>query len=292
MNGTEHPETEQLVAYAEQPESVEHRPVGLHLAVCTQCRRELETRYSLRQHAGWIATETGESSDQIVDFFHDRLSGQVAAELRDSINQNPAMLREALHYARHHVAMQRNVETPEVPMAKHSVWNDIKRTIIESLKFETPVWKLIPLAVVLVAVVSVFSGLEYQSQGLQVARVIKFDDQPGIQFVSQESQPGIGFFSNAKETSIPFEGVSVQMERAGEIAFTWPVIDGAKNYRFKLQVFRNGETVVLGRYLGSKPEAVIKLVDPPGQHRYEWVLAGDTINKQSFQTTGGFVVVR
>ena len=296
MNGIEHLETEQLIAYSEQPESVKHRDVGLHLASCGQCRKDLDALSNLRRHAGWISTNLTESSDEIEgemsDLLNNRLSGQAAAELRERIKQNPAMLREALHYARHHVAMQRNVQAPKVSMKGLSVWGSFKKLIVRSLQFETPVWKLVPVAVVLVAVVTVFGGLQNPGQTLQVAKLVRFDDQPTIQIFAQETQPGIGFFSNTKHTSIPFEGVSVQMQNDQEIVFSWPAIDNAQNYRLKLQVFRNGETVILGRYSGEKTGAIIQLPEPPGQHRYEWVLTGDTINKQSFQTTGGFVVAR
>ena len=296
MNGVEHPESEQLIAYSEQPESVEHQAVGLHLASCGQCRMDLETSTNLRRHAGWISTNLTESSDDIEgemsDLLNNRLSGQAAAELRERIKQNPAMLREALHYARHHVAMQRNVQVPKVSRTGLSVWDSVKRLIIQSLQFETAVWKLVPVAVVLVAVVTVFGDLQKEGQPLQAAKLVRFDDQPTIQIFAQESQPGIGFFSNTKQTSIPFEGVSVQIKNDQEIVFSWPAIDNAQYYHLKLQVFRNGETVILGRYSGEKPGAIIKLPEPPGQHRYEWVLTGDTINKQSFQTTGGFVVTR
>lgn len=296
MNGVEHPETEQLIAYSEQPESVEHQAVGLHLASCGQCRMDLETSTNLRRHAGWISTNLTESSDEIEgemsDLLNNRLSGQAAVELRKRIKQNPANLQEALHYARHHVAMQRNVQALKVSMAGLAVLDRVKRLIIQSLQFETPVWKLIPVAVALLAVVTVFGDLQKQGQTLQVAKLVRFDDQPTIQFVTQETQPGIGFFSSTKQTSIPFDGVSVQMKNDQEIVFSWSAIDNAQNYRLKLQVFRNGETVILGRYSGEKPGAMIKLPEPPGQHRYEWVLTGDTINKQAFQTTGGFVVTR
>lgn len=296
MNGAEHPETEQLIAYSAQPESVDHQAVGLHLASCGQCRKDLQASSNLRRHAGWISTKLSESSDEtgreMSDLLNNRLSGQAAAELRERIKQNPEMLREALHFARHHIAMQRNVQAPKVSRTGLSVWGSVKRLIIQSLQFETPVWKLIPIAVVLVAVVTVFGGLQEQGQTLQVAKLVRFDDQPTMQIFAQESQPGIGFFSNTKQTSIPFEGISVQIKNDQELVFSWPPIDNAENYRLKLQVFRNGETVILGRYSGEKPGAIIKLPEPPGQHRYEWVLTGDTINKQSFQTTGGFVVTR
>ena len=296
MNLEAHPETDQLVAYSEQPESVQHQTVGLHLAVCEQCRKDLQALSSLRQHAGWISADMTESSDEmhgdVSDLLHDRLSGQAVAGLRDRIKQNPVLLREALHHARHHVAMQHRVRAAEISQKSYSMLQHVKDLIVRFFQIETPVWKLMPLAVVLVAIVSVFSSLLNPQQNLQVAKLVRFDDQPAIQFVAQESQPGIGFFANAKQTSIAFDGVSVQMKNDREIVFSWPEIKGAINYRLKLQVFRNGATVVLGRITGDKPEGIIKLAEPPGQHRYEWVITGDTIDKRSFQTTGGFVVMQ
>ena len=271
MNNSEHPETEQLVAYSERPESLQHQSTGLHLASCGQCRIDLETLSKLRRHAAWISTDLPESSDEVMeeisDLLNNRLTQQAAAELRIRIKKNPTMLREALHHTRHHVAMQRNVQVAKILSSSHSWWHRVKSVITQSLQIEAPVWKLIPLAVVLVAVVAVFGNLRQQAQSLQVAELISFDDQPTIQFVAQESQPGIGFFSNTKLTSIPFKGVSIRMLSDEEITFSWPVIDNALSYHLKLQVFRHGETVVLGRYTGKEPTATIKLLERPGQHR-------------------------
>jgi hypothetical protein len=82
----------------------------------------------------------------------------------------------------------------------------------------------------------------------------------------------------------------VQLENSNKLVFSWPAVDDALIYQLKLQVFRDGETVVLGRVSSSNPGAVIELAEPLTQHRYEWVLSGDTQDKQSFQTSGGFVV--
>ncbi len=296
MNHVEHPDTGQLIAYSEKSESSQHQAVGLHLATCGLCRLDLQAMTGLRQHVSRMSRDPIETSDETLDemsdLIHNRLNQREAAELRDRIKQDPAMLREALHYARHHVAMQGSVRVPEVPIAGGSWWSRVTDMVVQSLQFEAPVWKMLPVAVVLFAVVAVFYDLQEPVQPVQVARLINFDDQPSIQFVAQESQPGIGFFANNKQTSMPFEGVSVEMENHEEVIFSWPAIENARIYHLKLQVFRNGETVILGRYSGKESEAIIKLSEPPGQYRYEWVLSGDTIDKQSFQTMGGFVMAQ
>ena len=295
MNNAEHPETEQLFAYSEQPESIELQAVGLHLATCGQCRVDLQTMSGLRQHVGAMSRDQSESPDNIEhdvsDLLHNRLDRQTAAELRVRVRRNPAMLREALHFARHHVAMQKSVREPETQKRRILWWRKVANVIRQSLQFEAAVWKMIPVAAVLLAVVTVFVDQQHQPTS-QLARLIEFDSKPTMQFFAQQSQPGIGFFANTRQTSIPFEGVSLTINNDEEIAFSWPAIENVQNYRLKLQVFRNGEAVVLGRYAGEEPSAVIKLSEPAGRHRYEWVLSGDTIDKRSFQTSGGFVIVQ
>ena len=296
MSGTKHPETEQLIAYSERPESVELQSVSLHLAGCGQCRMDLQALSSLRQHAGWISTGSEDLSVDIAievdDLVHQRLSASAAVDLRERIKQNPAELKQALHYARHHTAMKKQVNKAVIKLPEISLAGRLKQRLTAFLQFETAVWKLIPLTVVLVAVVTLFGESFLQPTSIQLAKVIHFKDQARIQFVTQESQPGIGFFANSAQSSRPFEGVSVVLNNDREMTFSWPVIKDATNFQLKLQVFRDGETVVLGRVSSKDTNAVIRLLEDPGQHRYEWVLTGDTINKQSFQATGGFVVTQ
>jgi len=292
MNNKAHPDTELLVAYAEQPESVERQAIGLHLAGCGQCRKDLEVLSSLRQHAGWISADPVETSEPIADLLQGRLSEQAATELRERIKQDPLLLRQSLHYARHHLAMLHRLQVPEESLNIVSRWDSIKNMIVQSLQFQAPVWKMVPVAVVLVAVVTLFSVVQNLQQPDQLARIVSFEDQPTIQFVSQTPQPGIGFFANAGQTSRAFGGVIARLGNDREIAFSWPDIDGAIVYGLKLKKFQDGESVVLGRVTSNQPNATIKLSEALSQHRYEWVLSGDTIDGQSFQSTGGFVVTR
>jgi len=297
MHSIEHPDSEQLTAYLESPEQAKRQATGLHLASCMQCRSDLQALSSLRQHGPWIglgSIKTGatESSDLIPDLVHGRLSEPAAEELRNSIKNDPELLREALHYARHHVAMQKDVEAPQISISEDSFWHKTKQLVLRFLQIETPVWKLAPVAIVLIAVVAIFSGVWNQHQAMQVADIIKFEDQSTIQFVSQEQQPGIGFFANSKQMDMPFDGVSLHLETDRKLDFSWPAIDGATHYRLKLQVFRDGETVVLGRVSSNEPAATMILPEALTQHRYKWILSGDTSDGQSFQTTGGFVVKR
>lgn len=292
MNSIEHPESEQLAAYLANPDLAEQQATGLHLASCTQCRSDLQALASLRQHAPWIASGSNGSPDLISDLIHNRLSDEAAVELRSNIKNDPKRLREALHYARHHVAMQKDVEAPQISVNEGSFWDTSKRLLARLLQVETPVWKLAPVAAVLIAGVMLFNGVQNQENTMQVAHIIRFQDQPTIQFVSHEIQPGIGFFANSKQTNKPFGGLSLHMGTDREVVFSWPAIDAATHYRLKLQVFRDGETVVLGRVTSTVPAATILLPEPLTQHRYEWILTGDTDDGHSFQTTGGFVVGR
>ena len=297
MNHKDHPETAQLIAYSEQPETIALQAVGLHLASCGSCRKELQAMSDLRQHAGWISINPDKYAEDIAievdDLMHRRLSESQATELRQRVKQSPEALRQALHYARHHTAMAAQMSTiANTKNPSLSIIEGIKNRILGCLRFETPVWKLIPVTIVLVTVVTLLNHDLFQSGSLPLAKVVHFKDQASIQFVAQDLQPGIGFFANAMQTSEGFEGVSISMTGDREMAFSWPEIKAATSYNLKLQVFKNGETVVLGRVSGKDNNAVISLSEAPSQHRYEWVLTGDTISKQSFQATGGFVVTR
>lgn len=248
---------------------------------------------ALRNHAGRIESDSSRDSEQatneISDLLHGRLTTEEATKLRERIKRDPQLLDQALHYSRHHVAMQNQTQAVETQKPASSFRQSFVDTVIRFFQFETAVWKLAPLAAVLIVVV-MFNGLQ-RSQERQLPGIVQFEDQSGLVFVAQETQPGIGFFANTRQIAEPFEGVTLHLNSPREIVFSWPEIDGALNYRLKLQVFRNGETLVLGNALSKQPQARIQLQEPLGQHRYEWILTGDTVDKQSFYASGGFVAL-
>ena len=76
------------------------------------------------------------------------------------------------------------------------------------------------------------------------------------------------------------------------LRLSWPEIPEANDYNLKLQVFRDGETRVLTRQTLNSTLVEVQLDEPLTQHRYEWILSGNTRDNRSFQANGGFVITR
>ena len=301
MNPIDHPAVLQLLQLSKAPEKPEYRELRLHLATCSQCRGQLETLSSLRQHAGGLRVESNQAvepdlADQISDLVQGRLQPKAADRLRQKIKQSPASLRAALHYASHDAAMQAEIKTgiqaPVQPVAADSFVEQCKQILNRWLHIQTPVWKLVPVAAVLIAgftVVMTQQGEPYP--GLAPA-ILSFQDNLRMRFVGQETQPGIGFFAGAQQDSKPYGTVSINLIDRQSLHFSWPAVDDALTYTLKLQVFRSGEKIVLDQLSTQATQASIHLSEPLTRHRYEWVLSGNTANHRSFQTSGGFVVNR
>lgn len=138
--------------------------------------------------------EPGEPSAPIFDLLQHRISDPQASNLREQIKQDPKLLRQALHYASHHAAMRRSVATPLPATPADSIWRKMKQNIGNWLQYQTPVWQVVPVAAVLIAVITVLSIQQQKPQQNQLARLINFEDTPTIQFIAQNAQPGIDFF--------------------------------------------------------------------------------------------------
>ena len=124
----------------------------------------------------------------------------------------------------------------------------------------------------------------------QAMRVIAFQDNPVLQYSTQDTQPGIGFFSQVGADSKPFAGMTIELQAEDRLRLSWPEIPGVSDYNLKLQVFRDGQTRLLARRQLDSTVAEIQLDEPLTQHRYEWVLSGNTLDQGSFQANGGFVI--
>jgi hypothetical protein len=122
------------------------------------------------------------------------------------------------------------------------------------------------------------------------AQIVAFQDKQTLRYASQETRPGIGFFSQQAADAEPFEGMNIELLEGNRLRLSWPEIPMATGYNLKIQVFRDGETRVLARQSSTSAEVELLLEQALTQHRYEWVLSGDTSDSRSFQTNGGFVV--
>lgn len=295
MNTSKHLSDNELVEYLKAPQQARFEQMRLHLATCSDCRGLCELTTQLRQHSHLLNSGGSEEHDDISDLMHGRLSTQQAAELKRCIKQEPATLKAALHYASHHIAMQnqsRAEGTSDRSVSGPALLSRLSGIFKHWMLIETPIWKMAPVAAVFVMVISLFMIQNKDQNLFESGLVVSYQDNPLIQFVAQESQPGIGFFSDVKKHSKPFGNMEIQLKDNHAIQFTWKAVDDAQDYRLKLQVFRNGEMVVIGQVSSSESKALLRLADPLSPNRHEWVLSGNTTDGRAFQTSGGFVIKR
>lgn len=291
MDPSQHPEDDLIQDYLKTPEAGDFSALRLHLAGCSYCRRRTEITALLRTQGEWLETDAVAADARVDDYFSGRLETAEADSLRDEIKKDPARLRAALHYASHARSM-REIDQRAAPPAAPADSESIGARIGHWLGFGLPRWQMAPVLAVLMALAIVLLVQLDPSQSGGETRVIAFADDPVVKFVSQQRQPGIGFFSQQNIDSRPFAGMTIEIPTPDTLRFSWPEIERASGYNLKLQVFRDGETLVLTRQNLNLSTTEVVIDEGLTQHRYEWVLSGNTSDERSFQASGGFVVTQ
>lgn len=288
MDSSQHPQDQIIQDYLKHPDAAAFDELRLHLAACSYCRRRTEVTAMLREHGHWLEAEPVTADPRVAELLAGKLDPPQAGLLQAEIKQDPSRLRAALHYASHAVAMR---ELTASPAPQKSIGAGLLSLIKSWLNFEAPLWQMAPVVAVVMTVAILLVNQYYPPLTGDAARIVVFDDNPTLQFASQESQPGIGFFDQGVKSK-PFAGVDIELLDGNRLRLSWPEIADANDYNLKIQVFRDGETRLLAkqRLDGNSTELLID--EPLTQHRYEWVLSGDTRDNRSFQSNGGFVVTR
>ena len=289
MEPSEHPSDRLIQDYLEAPEAAAFAGLRLHLAACRHCRRRTELTAMLRDQGHWLETDAGEADPRLADLLAGRLDQDQAGLLRQEIKKDPAALRAALHYVSHAQAMD---TITAVEKQAESPWSMTLARVKQWLSFEAPLWQVAPALAVVMTVAVLLVNQQDSGQPGGRTEIVAFQDHPVLQFAGHETQPGIGFFSQQGVNAQPFGGVAIERLADNRLRLSWPEIPGAKGYNLKLQVFRDGETRVLTRQTLSSTAVELQLEEPLTQHRYEWILSGDTRDNRSFQAKGGFVITR
>lgn len=287
MNPSQHPADPIMQEYLERPDAAAFEALRVHLAVCGYCRRRAELTALLQNHGEWLESEPVEEDPRLAELLAGRLDAARAERLRAELRQDPARLRAALHFASHSQAMRAGNAALDAPPARRRGW---PATIRGWLGFEAPLWQSVPATALVLALALLL--LQQAALPPDAARIVAFDDTPRLQFLSQQSQPGIGFFSQPGSAVESFDGMRIELLGERRLRLSWPAIEAASGYNLKLQVFRDGETRVLARHSLEANSIELQLDEALTQHRYEWVLSGDTRDQRSFQAKGGFVVLR
>ncbi len=299
MNQDTHPPLEQLIAFSEDPTSPQHAGMGRHLADCVDCRQRLAQldiiSQSLRVNppTGETDAHTTALSDELLQAIDDN---QLHDSQRRLLDDDPAALKAALHYAIHAPAMQRHLARPAGTTLPAGTGAQAKNPglLQRLLGWRPPAWAALPLtataafALALVVIPPQLSPDSAQHQpGLIVA---SYSDRQALVLQDPAADlPGMGFFHGAEGREIPFDGLQLSYSRTDGLSANWVPVDNAKNYQLRLsRIATQGQQRIAETRVNQPPARFAQLRPRPG--RYRWQLTGQLHSGERFRASGGFVV--
>ena len=308
MNTTTHPNTEALAAFLADPQAAEFEELSLHLASCGDCRSQVKVLSALQENPAIIDSAyrqpaAGDTADleqamqqQQIEYYVDgQLQGEEKQHTATLLQDNPLALKAALHYACHSSAMRGkaagslNGSTSGQRSKNRREHLAFMTAVRHWLRLRTPVWLAVPTtAIVTVTLLLVLLPRTPHYAG--DFTIASYQDNAVIQFQKKNQSPGIGFFSNAHKTIKPYNNMQVKLVSGHSIALFWPAVEKAKSYTLRLQMFKNGQKITLGEVTTTTTHAEFTNIDTNANLRYEWVLSGETTDKKTFYTSGGFVI--
>lgn len=311
MATSTHPQAEELDAYTRDPGLEDYRQLRLHLAVCPDCRQQVDILTSLQRNLHEIqarrfaeaVSEDGAFShimdEQLIERYVD---GELEAEQRDSvagyINDNAMAMKAALHYASHGNQMKIAFEKDGGEIYRKDTHsrgpvglensNTSRSSRFHCLKLRYPVWLTVPLTAVCAGLLT--AVILPQTRLVETpTMVVAYQDNPVMQFRKAVSAPGIGFFSGATKTSRPYANITVRPLN-GALSISWPKVDKAESYTMQLKIFIEGKQLLLDTIKSTGNSATFKRAANDSGHRYVWKLTGKTRNGDLFSSRGGFII--
>ncbi|MFV1984141.1 MAG: hypothetical protein ACC657_11425 [Thiohalomonadales bacterium] len=305
MKTDTHPETVDIIAFLENPESSEFTDLELHLATCSDCRKQINTLTELQsniqspeflqqlmQQEKNISPELKAtfSEQKIEQYVDQNLSEKEFLNIDNLVKENPQALKTALHYASHQSAMQRELtesssNNKAITSTRHfSIYHLLKKY----LTFSTPAWLMVPVtAFASVVVIFIMSSQFIKQDNTMI--IASYQDNAIIQFRSGKIQPGIGFFRNTSKKIKPFSNMKIELLNNSNLVFTWPKVENATSYLMRLQTIKQDRIIILDEVTSLNNRTEFKNLKLENNQRYQWILTGKTTANEIFSTSGGFV---
>jgi len=312
----DHPEIECFKSFLNNSAATEFNDLRLHLAQCSQCRNEVEGLTALQKITELSAPDTDILSEQqhqlIADYIDGRLSEEEHQQQEIFLHANPVAMKAALHYASHKFAMDKSLHEaaidksfventsimgvsnnsgyiPDSGELQSNFWLALLSKLKNMGDLKAPIWLTVPVTAVLVVMLTInlFNQSLMEQQQFNIA---SYQDNAIIQFRSKDQIPGIGFFAKSTQLSKSYAGISLSIVEGKHFTLKWPSVPDAIKYKIRLQMFDEGNKVVLGEVTTEKNTAVITVNFDNIAHRYEWVLSGETSDARVFFANGGFVI--
>ncbi len=304
-----HPNSEDIAAFLEEPDSLEYNELELHLASCSGCRSQLNRLSQLQkdiQSSNFIQQqlmqgltakkssdlESALSDEKIENYVDQNLAENEYQHIDNLIKNDPQALKAALHYASHQSAMQRELVEPISKITKHTNYFDLVSLFKKYFTMQFPAWLMVPVtgiaSVVLVLALNTQMTPQLANQD-PTTKIATYQDNAVIQYSGKNSLPGIGFFSNAFTKVKPFTNVKIEMVDKSTLKFDWPKIENAVSYSMTLQKIDKGQNVIVAELTGTNNTVKFNNFKLEKHLRYQWVLTGKTTTNETFYSSGGFV---
>lgn len=312
-----HPESEDLIAFLEAPQSDKSRPVSRHLIQCNTCRKEvtiLQATINNLRHSPVMAAKspTGKHPDEmtIADYAEKRLPQDRYNEIEQHVRGCNFCMKAALYYSMEKSESQREgitgEETSDDRIDIPGVKKERKSPPFEWLRglfsWQMPVWTGIPATVLATVVLFIILTHLWKKEVVmvpppetakkEIMTVFAYQDRSEIIFKSSKGDvPGIGFFGAAREKAEPFSGLSFEMEDTESLKVKWPEVKGARFYEIRVySLDRENREMIAKAEASGKTEVLLYISGLKPGKRYEWELSGTTGNGNRFLAEGGFVV--
>ena len=287
--------------------SSQYHAVLDHLAHCEECRDQVSIISTLQKewpHINLQADLSDEQQQLICDYLDGNLAAEEAGKTKQLIDSHPDAMKAALHYSSHAQSMKARLTDNQQSVSSAQSANKTSDQsfvthptsfVNRFFSFQSPlVYTITATAAVFVAVL-----LFVQSTEINQTMIASYQDNPTIQFTDKNKLPGIGFFAKSMDSSKSFENVNIELVSENMIKISWPAVDGAEQYKMRIQVFNQGKKTLLKEKtlhtnhttFELNPELPAVKQDRHNK-RYEWVLYGNTEDDRMFYASGGFVVDR
>lgn len=316
MSSMNHPASEQLNAYVQDPIGDDYRQLRQHLAACVDCRQQVDLLSNLKTNLHEIEADQYQRAISQNDELHEILQAQliekyVAGQLNKDeeqrvtvmIKDNPQAMKAAMHYASHSARMQRELgdDAGSLVISKsnhHTAFHKpIKSGVLTMLRHwlevRSPVWLTVPATAAIASLLSILLIPQLNSHlntGAEKISVVAYQDNPVIQFKRTQNLPGIGFFSGANKTTKPYDRITANVFDNNTIQLSWPRVDNAVSYTMQLKIFANGQQLSVDKLTTTATQASFKRAANDSGHRYIWRLTGKTGAGELFSTKGGFII--
>ena len=312
MSSMNHPDSEQLNAYIQDPLGDDYRQLRLHLVACVDCRQQVDLLSNLKTNLLEIEGEQYQHAVSQNDELHEVLQTQLIEKyidgqlnkgeqqrVRGIIKENTQAMKAAMHYASHSARMQREVDGDAGSLAVaeanyHAGYNKSTKpgilTILRRwLAIRSPLWLAVPTTAAIASLLSIVLIPQLNS-GSEKISVVAYQDNPVIQFKRTQDLPGIGFFSGANKTTRPYDRITANIFDNNTIQLSWPRVDNAVSYTMQLKIFTNGQQVSVGKFTTTTTQASFRRAANDSGHRYIWGLTGKTGAGELFSAKGGFII--